>query len=214
MATPANAPAASPCPDKALLEAWRAGDVDAGASLFARHYKSVARFFTNRLGPDCDDLIQATFLGCVEGIERFRGDASFRTLLFAIARNKLLKHLRNHTRDRARFDPASVSIAASLPSSGSVLAARRERQLLLLALQRLPIDTQLMLELYYWENMRVAEIAAILDRPSPTIRTRMARGRQQLARELEALSHSQAELEHSLRGFERWAEALHAEFDR
>ncbi|MCA9708401.1 MAG: sigma-70 family RNA polymerase sigma factor, partial [Myxococcales bacterium] len=72
--------------DEQLLARWRGGDAQAGAALFERYYEAIARFFVNKVGLDCGDLVQATFLGCLEGLERFRGEASFRTLLFAIAR--------------------------------------------------------------------------------------------------------------------------------
>ena len=83
---------AQPPPPKSdidLLDAWRAGDPRAGNELFNRHFDSVCRFFANKAGNEVDDLIQRTFLACVEGRDRFRGDASFRGYLFGVARNVL-----------------------------------------------------------------------------------------------------------------------------
>jgi DNA-directed RNA polymerase specialized sigma24 family protein len=54
-------------------------------------------------------------------------------------------------------------------------------------MRRLPDDTQVMLELFYWEAMSVQEIAGVLDRPANTVKTRMRRGRAQLLAELAAL---------------------------
>ena len=75
--------------DAAQLEAWRAGDQDAGEALIERHYASILRFFRTKAGEDADDLVQLTFLRCVEASERYRGDAGFRAFLFGIARNVL-----------------------------------------------------------------------------------------------------------------------------
>ena len=52
--------------DAECLRAWASGDRKAGELLFERHFEAVARFFRNKTDRDHDDLIQATFLGCVE----------------------------------------------------------------------------------------------------------------------------------------------------
>ena len=57
--------------DEALLDRWREGDKQAGAILIDRHHESLARFFMTKLGPEADDLVQATFLGLLEGATEF-----------------------------------------------------------------------------------------------------------------------------------------------
>ena len=173
--------------DPELLVAWRAGDPTAGDLLFERHYRSILRFFSNKAGPDCEDLIQSTFLGCLEGIHRFRGDSSFRTLLFAIAWNKLRKHNLDRGRAHDPLHPVDEPPHASAPTFGTMLAARQEQEFLRVAMLRLPVDTQAMLELYYWEAMPVKEIACVLERTVGAVKTRMKRGREQLERECKAL---------------------------
>ena len=99
-----------------------------------RHYASVSRFFANKVKRDYDDLTQATFLACLESIGRFRGEASFRTLLFAIARNKLLRALREIRRDQRRSCPEPELLVESASSSAPdfllLLADGEERRLL------------------------------------------------------------------------------------
>jgi len=194
--------------DEALLARWRAGEREAGAALFERHYESVARFFAYKIGPDHDDLIQATFLGLVEGLERFEGQGSFRAFLFAIARHKLIDFLDTNARERARFDPNKTSITACDPSPNTLLMVDERRRLLVAALRRLPLNVQIMLELHYWESMRIADIAAVFELPASTVKTRMRRGRQQLEGELEALARSPEQLEDTLSGLETWAARL------
>jgi hypothetical protein len=73
----ATVPSVSPKADAELLEAWGAGDKAAGEALFDRHFEAIYRFFQNKVGPGViDDLVQQTFLGCVEAPDRFRGDSS------------------------------------------------------------------------------------------------------------------------------------------
>jgi RNA polymerase sigma-70 factor (ECF subfamily) len=200
--------------DDDLLARWRAGDQDAGASLLVRHHESIARLFASKVGTDSDDLVQATFLGLLDGgLERFREHASFRTFLFAIARKKLLEHLRNLGRDRERFDPEHATLAGIDPTASSLLAARGQNKLLLAALRQLPLDTQMMLELHYWEDMRIDDIAKVLDMPAATIKTRMRRGRLRLDELMAALADSPDALETTLRGLEGWAQALRRELE-
>jgi DNA-directed RNA polymerase specialized sigma24 family protein len=76
--------------DLELLARWQAGDKQAGTALFRRYFAQTRRFFRNKVGADdVEDLVQRTFAGLVEGIADFRGDASFRVYLFAVARRPL-----------------------------------------------------------------------------------------------------------------------------
>jgi predicted RNA polymerase sigma factor len=62
-----------------------------------------------------------------------------------------------------------------------VVAARREEhKVLLMALSQLPTDLQIVVELYYWEGMPTAEIAAVLESNPSTITSRLARAREQV----------------------------------
>ena len=109
--------------DAQLLAAWAGGDKAAGEALFERHFEAVARFFRNKLPADAahEDLIQQTFLGCVEARERFRGEASFRSFLFAIAHRQLSKHWRTRSRDRLDFQTVSVFELDASPISAAVI---------------------------------------------------------------------------------------------
>ena len=129
--------------------------------------------------------MQRTFLGCVEARERFRGASSFRTFLFAIARNELCAYFR--LRKRGDAVDFSVSSIAELGPSPSTLARQRsEREILLAALQQLPVDLQLALELHYWEGLPGPDLAVILEIPEGTVRSRLRRALEQLRERLAA----------------------------
>lgn len=169
--------------DEQLLRGWHGGSKAMGHLLFQRHFASVQRFFRNKVFvDDIEDLVQQTFLGCIEGIAKFRGDASFRTYLFAIARRRLYSYLRARSRSKEREDAdlsvTSVHDLGMTPSSA--VAAARETILMIKALQRLPVERQSLLELFYSEELRGHEIAEILDIPAATVRTRLFRARAQL----------------------------------
>ena len=57
--------------DTELLSAWRGGDLECGRTLFERHFDGVRRFFANKLDHGAEDMVQRTFLACVEGRDRF-----------------------------------------------------------------------------------------------------------------------------------------------
>lgn len=166
--------------DRELLEAWRDGDRRSGEVLFERYYGAVERFFANKLGTDPLDLIQETFMGCVAGRGRMRDDQSFRSYLFGVAHNQLKKHYERQRIHGERFEPAMQSSADLSPGPGTMVAKGSEQRLLLEALRRIPVRFQVVLELYYWEELTSAEIATALELPHGTVRTRLRRARQLL----------------------------------
>src|ERR1044071_2657914 len=96
--------------DLALLESGRAGDVRAGQALFRRYFHDVYRFFANKVGAEADELVQQTFAASVVAAARFRGGASCRTYLFAIARNQLYSFLRRlPSGEHVDFDAVSLA---------------------------------------------------------------------------------------------------------
>lgn len=170
--------------DRARLDAWRGGDEAAGQALFKRHFSSLYRFFRNKVGDDCDDLIQRTFFAALKGIDGFRGHSTFRTFLFVIARHELYRYVRERVRDQARFDPEHTTLEGLVPSPSSG-AARAELELLVLtALRRVPVDMQVALELHYWEDLTTRELAETLEVPEGTVKSRIQRGRAALDKEI------------------------------
>ncbi len=193
--------------DEELLTAWRAGERAAGEALFERYYEPVARFFLNKTDAEAE-LIQQTFLACVEGAAKFRGEGSFRSFLFAIAYRQLCRHYRD--RRGERVDLAEVSVAAMDPSPSRVLIEGEELKLLLAGLRRIPVDCQVALELLYWERLTTVEMAAVLEIPEGTVKSRLRRGRALLREAIEALARSPDLAASTLLGLETWASALRA----
>jgi RNA polymerase sigma factor (sigma-70 family) len=191
--------------DYDLLDAWRAGDARAGSQLFDRHFESIYRFLRSKTSGDPADLVQGVFLACVESRDSFRGESSFRTYLYAIARKQLYKTYR----DRRRGVDFGVTSLADLGPSPSRLADKRHSDRLLLeALRSIPLELQIALELCYWEQMSGPEIARVLDIPEGTVRTRLRRGKEALDAKLEELARSPAELATTMASLEGWAEGL------
>lgn len=200
--------------DLELLEAWRAGDATAGGELFERHFAAVRRFFRNKIVGDPDDLIQKTFLALVEGRDRFRGEASFRRYLLGTANNVLRGHYRSKRRDAPPIDFSEVSAIDLAPSPSEVFALGDEQRLVLEALRRIPLEFQIALELFYWEELPVLELAAVLDIPLGTVKTRLRRGRQLLEQKIAELAASPERLHTTLTDLDRWARGLREHMHR
>ncbi|MCH9682120.1 MAG: sigma-70 family RNA polymerase sigma factor [Deltaproteobacteria bacterium] len=184
--------------DFELLAQWRDGDKAAGNALFQRHFKAMRRFFRNKVGPEeVEDLIQRTFLACVESRDRFRGDSTFRTYLYVVARNELFRHIRKRARDevRAGLDFTVSSLFDLGLSPSKVVAKQQEEELVLEALRRIPVDQQILLELYYWEQVPGPELARVLEVAPATVRTRLFRARDALRKQMEKMAASPALLE-------------------
>ncbi len=190
--------------DRVLLDAWRAGDRERGNQLFRRHIRSVTRFFRTKVPDAAEDLTQSTFLAIAQLDPARLGDAPFRAYLFGVARNQLLMHLRTKMRADKRFDPLTWSAPDAGASPVKLVARQQQQGLLATALQSVPVDYQIALELFYFEQMSIAEIAASVERPVGTIKSLLSRGRELLRERVEAIAGS-AELLASVVGeFDKW----------
>lgn len=196
--------------DAELLRAWRGADADAGNELVRRHFMSIYRFFVNKVGSadEVDDLLQRTFLACVEGRDRVRDEGSLRGYLLGIARNQMLVYVRNRQRDRRREGTADVSVAELSGSPSQVVAGHEAEKLLLVALREIPLELQTVVELYYWEELSVAQMAEVLEIPAGTVKSRLFRARDALRERLAAMDVPAAIRTTAVDGFERWARAL------
>lgn len=191
--------------DAELFDAWRGGQASAGDRLLRRHFQGLYRFFRNKSEGAVDDLVQATMLACVRGKTQFRGECSFRTYLFVIARRVLIDHHRKRARDRLVFDPDALSVHDLEPGLQTLVGKKQEEQRLLLALRKIPLELQICLELFYWEELSSTDLARILEIPQGTVKSRIRRGRERLQEILVQDSELQHESQTSCEALDAWA---------
>jgi RNA polymerase sigma-70 factor (ECF subfamily) len=164
-----------------LLDRWCAGDATAGNALFRRHYEAVYRFFSAKVDGEVEDLAQETFLACVRERQRFLRHSTFRTYLFAIAKYTLYGYWRRRARSSTSPQPVEeLSIASMSTSACSRITRREDHARLLAALQQLPLEQQLLLELHYWEELERDQLAEVFEVEPATTRSRLFRARQAL----------------------------------
>jgi RNA polymerase sigma factor (sigma-70 family) len=192
-------------PDLALLDRWCAGDAAAGNALFNCHFSTLYKFFENKVLGDVDDLVQETLLECVRSRDRFKRQSTFRTYLFAIARHVLFQHWRRKATTRPTLDFDEISVESLSTSVGTKLTKMSDRSRLVGVLRALPLDQQLLLEMFYWQDCDRDQLAEIFDVESATIGSRLHRARQMLKTMLEAPASGIATVPEDL---DAWARSL------
>ncbi|MGA7991192.1 MAG: sigma-70 family RNA polymerase sigma factor [Thermoanaerobaculia bacterium] len=181
--------------DERAVSRFLAGDV-LGFEQIVRHYSGMVFSLAARLvGPmDAEDVVQETFLRAWHGLERFRGESSLKTWLYAIALNRARARHGTLSRLRAVFtqgktkedDPfASLDDAADpalSPEENTLITERRRR--LREALRTLSDEFRTAVVLRDLEGLSYEEIAEVLGVPIGTVRSRLARGRALLKEKL------------------------------
>jgi RNA polymerase sigma-70 factor (ECF subfamily) len=189
-----------PTPDDQFLERLRRGEAAAYERLVAEHSGDLYALLF-RLTNDSEearDLTQETFLRAFQSIGRFRGDASLKTWIYRIGINQARNRWRWWRRRKrdvtvsldATDDQNETPLAASLPSDSApnpeqeTLARERERQLrdALLGLKSAFREAVVLRDV---EGFSYEEIAEMLQISIGTVKSRIARGRLELRRQLE-----------------------------
>ncbi|MFC6154892.1 RNA polymerase sigma factor [Nocardioides yefusunii] len=156
---------------------------DRFGELFERHARELHRFLSRRLGDLADDLLGEVFVAAFERRDRYRPElADARPWLYGIASNVVRTHHRSEAaryRALARVPLALVSPDDS-PRAVDSADAAAVRPRIAEALARLkPADREVLL-LVAWAQLDHAEVAAALDLPPGTVRSRLHRARTQL----------------------------------
>ena len=188
--------------DSELLRRCRAGDQVAWGELVARHTRKVfglAYRFVGRVD-EAEDLTQETFVKVYQNLERYRdSDGSFPTWLMTVARNQAIDHYRRRKEERLRrADEPDGMESLSSPEEGPLRSLERQERVELVrgGLRALPVDLREPLILCDLQGLPYEEAAAILQVPLGTVKSRINRGRLELAKRL---MRRRAELEESTR---------------
>lgn len=166
----------------------------------------LARFFRGKVHGAVEDFVQETLVRCVARHESLAPDSSFRAYMFTVARHLLFAHYRKSS-GREQFDVDDLSLADLSPSPSSHLHRDHKKRLMCAALREIPLQSQLVLELYYWEELSVPEVATVLEIPVGTVKSRLHRARAQLREKVEVVGRNDVALAGTLEGLRRWDEA-------
>lgn len=168
--------------ERALFRKWRAGDRASGSVLLSGHYRSLELFFSTKIArrAQIDDLLQQTFLCCVESPEGSWEHGSFRAHLLTIAREVVLRHFRSQRDHGQHFEALETSVEDLGQGPFEVVMERADQRELAAALRKIPLDFQITLELVYWHGLNTSEVAQVLGIAQTTVRTRVLRSKRRL----------------------------------
>jgi len=167
--------------DEALIARIAAGDKRAMRTLFDRHHLRIYRFALRLLGERevAEDVLSEVFLDVWRHAEMFGGRSQASTWLIAIARFKALTWLR-----RRGETPLDEATAAAIPDTSddpeTVMRKKQQSQILRDCLARLSLKHREIVDLVYYQEMTIAEVARIVGIPEATVKTRMFHARRQL----------------------------------
>jgi RNA polymerase sigma-70 factor (ECF subfamily) len=173
--------------DAVLIGHIASGDKHAMKILFARHNVRVYRFLARIVGDRtaAEDLVSDVFLDVWRKAGQFEGRSQASTWLLAIARYKALSQLR--TRPTECLDESAAENIEDPSDNPAVVFEKKDRnELLRRCLQQLSAGHREVLDLVYYHEKSMEEVAQILQIPEATVRTRMFYARKRLADLLKA----------------------------
>ena len=193
----ASSPAAAPDDDADDLAAARGGDAVAFGRIIRRHQRRLFAVLVRRMGSvsDAEDVLQNTCLLAWRKLDQFRGEAKLSTWLTRIALTQAASHTRRAGRRQPRPSLDALAQGSAVPDPAPTPAAdaeardeaRHRRAAIERAIGQLPADQRDVVVLKEFDQRSYQEIAAIIDCPVGTVRSRLHRARQELATRLAPL---------------------------
>jgi RNA polymerase sigma-70 factor (ECF subfamily) len=173
--------------DEVLIGRIAQGDRLAMQVLFARHHVRVYRFVLRFVGDPAaaEDLISEVFLDVWRQAGRFEGRSAVSTWLLAIARFKALSALRKRP-DEELDDEAAAAIEDPADDPEVVAQKKDKSEVLRKCLTALSPEHREIIDLVYYHEKSVEEVAEIVGIPENTVKTRMFYARKKLAELLRA----------------------------
>jgi RNA polymerase sigma-70 factor (ECF subfamily) len=171
--------------DRQLVRRVLEGDGRAFDDLVAR-YQSLVSGVAWRYGvprDEIEDVVSEVFIKVYQNLHRYRPDHPFTTWLYRLSANRAIDHQRRRRRERERGEMPE-QIADPRPGAGASLEERERVDLVREALAEIPGRFRKAIMLVYVEGMKIEEAAAVLGRPTGTVKTRLMRGRAALRKAL------------------------------
>jgi RNA polymerase sigma-70 factor (ECF subfamily) len=178
-------PRIGPAIDRSVIDRARTGDRDAFESIVRARMDAVYRLSIAILGNEADarDAAQETFVAAWRQLPRLREPDRFDAWLQRVAVNAARQTIRASRRRRIREIPSSTVVALA---DRAAPAERDDAAILDAALATLPIEQRAILVLHHLEGHPLAELAAILDVPLGTAKSRLSTARRALAAAIRA----------------------------
>lgn len=184
--------------DQQLVERAQRGDKHAFELLVAKYQRRLGRLISRfvRNAAEAEDVTQDAFIKAYRALPAFRGDSAFYTWLYRIGINTAKNHLVAQGRraptstpldaeEAEEFEDAALLHEVATPENE--LMSKQVVEVVNASLQELPDDLRTALTLREIEGLSYEEIAAVMDCPIGTVRSRIFRAREAIATNLRPL---------------------------
>lgn len=184
--------------DQQLVERAQRGDKHAFELLVTKYQRRLGRLISRfvRNAAEAEDVTQEAFIKAYRALPAFRGDSAFYTWLYRIGINTAKNHLVAQGRraptstpldaeEAEAFEDASLLHEVSTPENE--LMSKQVVEVVNASLQQLPEDLRTALTLREIEGLSYEEIAAVMNCPIGTVRSRIFRAREVVATNLRPL---------------------------
>lgn len=168
--------------DEIVIQRIATGDRAAMATLYQRHHVRVHRFLVRmtRNETAAEELTSDVFLDVWRQAGSFEGRSGVTTWLLGMARFKALSHFRKRTTDA--LEPEMAEAMADDADDPEVIAQKTDKAAVMRAcLARLSREHGEVIDLVYYHEQGVDEVARILGIPPNTVKTRLFHARKRLA---------------------------------
>jgi RNA polymerase sigma-70 factor, ECF subfamily len=168
--------------DRALIARVAKRDSAALRALFATHQVKLYRFLLRivRNEATAEELVNETFIKVWTKADTFNNRSTVSTWIFTIARNEALSRLRK--KSEVTLDDAYASqIEDESDTQDTEFAKKDKGSLMRACIDKLSANHREIVDLVYYQEKSVAEVATILQIPDNTVKTRMFHARQQLS---------------------------------
>src|SRR6476469_7689802 len=192
-----DSPAAQPATPDSLIEQCLSGDQVAWETIVRQNWRKVFNVAYKFVGKhdEAEDLTQEIFLKIFKALATFDRRANFQTWIVSISRNLCIDHYRSVRKERQTIarDVDTNDLQPATPERGTYAAAEHQelRAQLRTALETLPVTLRTAVVLRDLQELSYQEIADRLGLPEGTVKSRINRGRIELAHQLRRLQENQ-----------------------
>ena len=190
---PADQPSAPPDATETLIQRCLNGDQEAWDLIVKQYWRKVFNVAYKFVGKhdEAEDLTQDIFLKIFKSLDTFDRRANFQTWLISVSRNLCIDHYRSVRKERQTIDrEINTNDLAPPASDGGPMAALEQRDrvaLLRQAMAALPETLRMAVLMRDIQELSYQEIAERLRLPEGTVKSRINRGRTELARQIRKL---------------------------
>ena len=188
---------APPAPTDELIQRCLGGDQAAWETIVRHHWRKVFNVAYKFVGrhDEAEDLAQDIFLKVFKSLDIFDRRANFQTWLISVSRNLCIDHYRSVRKERQMVDRSvdagTLSPVSTERSPYAALEQRDRVALLRVAMESLPATLRRAVILRDIQERSYQEIAEQLKLPEGTVKSRINRGRTELARHIRKLRERQ-----------------------